>query len=44
MRIALQDLALTKLFVVHPGSSSYPLDEHIDAVSLRTLPERLATL
>ena len=35
MRIALADLRLDHLYVVHPGSASFPLDEHITAVTLR---------
>jgi predicted AAA+ superfamily ATPase len=38
MRIALADLRLDHLYVVHPGTASFPLDEHITAV---TLPEAI---
>jgi predicted AAA+ superfamily ATPase len=34
MRIALADLELDQLFVVHPGTESFPLDDRITAVSL----------
>lgn len=34
MHSALQDLQLTRLWVVHPGTESYPLDERIDALPL----------
>ena len=33
MRIAVADLGLTRLCVIHAGKSSFPLDENIDAVS-----------
>lgn len=32
MRTALADLSLTRLFVVHPGNESYPLDDRIDVL------------
>lgn len=41
MKIALADLRLARLFVVHPGRRSYPLDERIDAVAIEDLPARL---
>ncbi|MCK6531939.1 MAG: ATP-binding protein [Polyangiaceae bacterium] len=37
MRVALADLDLAHLWVVHPGSARYPLDEKIDAVGIREL-------
>jgi uncharacterized protein len=44
MRIALQDLALERLFVVYPGKTSYGLDEKIEVVSILDLVHRLAQL
>jgi hypothetical protein len=41
MRIAIQDLGLEQLFVVHPGRDSYPLDECIEAVSIEDLPDAI---
>ncbi len=41
MRIALADLKLERLLVVHAGDESWPMAEHVEAVSIRTLPERL---
>lgn len=40
MRIAIEDLELERLFVVHPGSESFPLDERIEGVSILDLTER----
>ena len=37
MRIAMQDLKLERLWVVYPGKSGYPMDEHIECVSLADL-------
>jgi predicted AAA+ superfamily ATPase len=37
MRIALQDLALDHLFIVHPGEHAFPLDEAITAITLPRL-------
>lgn len=37
MRIAMTDLKLGRLYVVHPGTRSYPLAPRIDAVSLATV-------
>ena len=34
MRIAVKDLHIDKLFVVHPGDASYPLDTGIEALSI----------
>ncbi len=42
MRVALQDLALDHLYVVHPGEHSFPLDEMITAVSLPDVIEAVA--
>ncbi len=32
------DLGLAKLFVVYPGSESYPLDERIDVLPVTEVP------
>lgn len=37
IRIALEDLALDHLYVVHPGEHSFPLNESISAVTLPRL-------
>lgn len=37
MRVAVQDLALDHLYVVHPGSHRFPLDETITAIPLPDL-------
>ena len=34
MRVALEDLSLDHLYIVHPGEHSYPLDEVISAITL----------
>lgn len=44
MHIALSDLGLAKLFVVYPGAESYPLDDRIEALSIRDLPVRAPAL
>jgi predicted AAA+ superfamily ATPase len=44
MRIALDDLGLTRLMVVYPGRESYPLDQRIEVVSILDLPSRLHRL
>jgi len=44
MRIALEDLGLRALWVVHPGRESYELDKKIEALSIRDLPSRLSKL
>ncbi len=44
MRIALADLQLERLLVVHAGDESWPMAERVEAVSIRTLPERLPSL
>lgn len=41
MRVALADLALDHLYVVHPGTHGFPLDESITAI---TLPNLIDTL
>lgn len=37
MRVALQDLALEHLYIVHPGEHEFPLDEAITAIPLPRL-------
>ena len=44
MRMALADLRLDHLWVVHPGSSTFPLDEKITAVPAAGLPAWAAKL
>lgn len=44
MRIAIDDLGLVRLFVVHPGKASYPLGPRVEALSIRDLSTRLAAL
>jgi hypothetical protein len=33
----MQDLKLERLWVVYPGRTGYPMDEHIECVSLEEL-------
>jgi predicted AAA+ superfamily ATPase len=44
MHVALQDLALDHIYVVHPGSHVFPLTEAITAISLPNLIEHLMLL
>ena len=44
MRTALDDLKLTKLFVVFPGNQTYPLHERVTAIGLGLLDKRLRAL
>jgi predicted AAA+ superfamily ATPase len=44
LRIAREDLKLSRAFVVHPGQKSYPLEEWAEAVALSRLRERLLEL
>ena len=44
MRVALADLELERLWVVHPGRQSYPLAPKAEAVSIGEVRERLAKL
>ncbi len=37
-------LKLKHLFVVYPGKESYELDRQMDVLSIRHLPDKLATL
>jgi len=41
MRIALQDLALDQLYVVHPGEHTFALDTAITAIALPALIDLL---
>ena len=41
MRVALEDLRLDRLYVVHAGTQSFPLDDRIDAVTWTRLRESL---
>ncbi len=38
MRVAIEDLGLDQLYVVHPGPTSFDMDTSIRAVTLRDLP------
>jgi predicted AAA+ superfamily ATPase len=40
--IASDDIKATRRFVVHAGTDAYPVSEHVEAVGLRELAERLA--
>jgi len=44
MRAAVDELQLTKLFVIYPGEMSYALDERIDAIGFKKLADLLPTL
>ena len=44
MNIALADLNLDRLFVVHPGADSYPMGEKLRAVSLLALEETVKSI
>ena len=37
MRIAMQDLSLNGIYMVHPGQDTYLIDEEITALSIRDL-------
>ena len=39
LRIALEDLALDRAYVVYPGDTSYPLDERAAVLPLTHVPE-----
>jgi hypothetical protein len=39
MQMALQDLALERLYVVHPGPGVFPLAERIKALGLGHVPK-----
>jgi len=40
MRIALHDLKLDRLVVIHPGSAAYPLESNVEAVPLSALSSK----
>ncbi len=44
MKIAQDDLGLTRLFVVYPGRKSYRLGDRTDVLSIQDLPSRLEHL
>lgn len=44
MHIAIADLNLSRLFVVYPGTQSYPLHDQIEALSVSDLSARLAKM
>jgi uncharacterized protein len=44
MHVALTDLKLDRLLVVHPGSQCYTLDAKVEAVPIAALREKLAAL
>lgn len=44
LSVARQDLGLERVFVVHPGTHSYPLNDWADALAIGAVPERLARL
>lgn len=44
LQVAHEDLNLRRVFVVHPGTKSYPLNDWAETVSLRDLRSRLASL
>lgn len=44
LHVARQDLKLRRVFVVHPGGRSYPLNEWAEAVSIRDLRTRVEKL
>jgi predicted AAA+ superfamily ATPase len=41
MRVAMEDLGLERLYVVHPGRESFPLDDQVEALSILDLPSNL---
>lgn len=44
MHIAVADLSLQRLLVVHPGGKTYPLNDTMTSVALRDLPDVLSEL
>jgi hypothetical protein len=42
MHVALADLKLDRLFVIHPGNDSYLMNDRTEAVAITQLRERLA--
>ena len=43
MRIALDDLGLSHLYVVYPGKESYPVADNISVVSLETAAGKISS-
>ena len=41
---AINDLSLTKLFVIYPGDKNYPLDDKIEAVGFKNLSRIVQTI
>jgi hypothetical protein len=37
MHVALDDLQLTRLFVIYPGEKEFSMDERIEAISLASV-------
>ncbi|MBI4473890.1 MAG: ATP-binding protein [Acidobacteria bacterium] len=44
MRVALEDLKLNGIFVIHSGADAYPLDERVEALPLTQMYTRLQRL
>ena len=44
MHIALQELGLSRIFVVYPGTQSYPLHDQVEALSISDLSTRIRKL
>jgi hypothetical protein len=44
LRVAREDLKLRRVFVVHPGAKSFPLEEWAEAVAIERLRSRLTEL
>ena len=43
VHVALDTLSLERVFMVHPGSTSYPLHARVEALALADAPSRLGT-
>jgi hypothetical protein len=43
MRVAIEDLALSRLFVVYPGDTHYALDDPIEVAGLTRLERTVGT-
>lgn len=44
MRIAIKDLILEHLWIIHPGAHQYPIDERLSAHPLRQIPDLIPKL
>ena len=44
MRVALEDLGLSHLWIVYPGEEAYPLDDRISVLPVSQVGEVAATL